>query len=160
MLPVPLLPVSQSVSQSVSHLHILGRRLLDTKASMGAFPWKVLCGLALIQTFVSSSPVPRYFQNNLFTRRNISVTEIAQELGVIVSYNSTIFLPSDLSWSNATERWNTLAPPNVELVVQPAEESDISKIVSASMATTLFDNGAYSIFRSNIATTTVSSTWR
>ncbi|XXG99621.1 hypothetical protein Hte_005962 [Hypoxylon texense] len=50
-------------------------------------------------------------------------------MGAIVSSNSAIFLPSDPSWPEITERWNTLAPPDIEIAVQPAEESDVSKIV-------------------------------
>ncbi|OTB10566.1 hypothetical protein K445DRAFT_69980 [Daldinia sp. EC12] len=94
----------------------------------------ILCGVALFQTFVEASPlphdaVPRYFQNAPFTRREISVSRIEQELGPLLSPGSGIFLPSDPEWSDLNERWNTLAPPDIEVVVQPAKESDVPIIV-------------------------------
>ncbi|KAI4864936.1 FAD-binding domain-containing protein [Hypoxylon rubiginosum] len=101
---------------------------------MGVVSRHTLFVLTLFQASVASlllpfSSVPRYFQNNPFTRRQVLISEIARDLGTIVSSNSAIFLPSDPSWSEVTERWNTLAPPDIEIVVQPAEESEISKIV-------------------------------
>ncbi|KAI0879960.1 FAD-binding domain-containing protein [Annulohypoxylon maeteangense] len=98
------------------------------------FSRHVLYGLALLQAFVASSPlpldtVPHYFQKNPFTRREVPVTQIAKELGAIISSHSAIYLPSNSSFADVTHRWNTLAPPDIQIAVQPAEESDISKIV-------------------------------
>ncbi|KAI1771734.1 hypothetical protein F4818DRAFT_202391 [Hypoxylon cercidicola] len=95
---------------------------------------RFLGGLALFQALAVASPlplssVPRYFQKNPVTRREVQVSTIQQELGTSLSPGSIIILPSDASFSNDTHRWNTLAPPDVEVVVQPARESDISRIV-------------------------------
>ncbi|KAI2618206.1 hypothetical protein GGR54DRAFT_606504 [Hypoxylon sp. NC1633] len=103
-------------------------------ARMGAFPRYVICGLSLLHALVAGSPlrpgaVPRYFQNAPFTRRDLSVTTVQQELGGQLSHSSTIYGSSSPAWTNATERWNTLSPPDVEVVVQPGEESDIPIIV-------------------------------
>ncbi|KAI6085187.1 FAD-binding domain-containing protein [Hypoxylon rubiginosum] len=95
--------------------------------------WYALCCLALLQAFIpGSSPlksIPYYFQKNPFTCRQVSVFEIAQDLGAVISSNSAIFLPSHPPWSEVTKRWNTLIAPDIEIVVQPAEESDIPKVV-------------------------------
>jgi hypothetical protein len=97
---------------------------------------RVFFGLAILQAFVASSPlpsnvVPRYFQNEPLTRRELSPTRVQQELGTTLSINTTIFGPENPAFANVTHRWNTVAPPEIELVVQPGAESDISKIVSS-----------------------------
>ncbi|KAI1470392.1 FAD-binding domain-containing protein [Daldinia caldariorum] len=102
--------------------------------NLSTFARGILCGIALLRTFVEGSPlshdaVPRYFRNTPFTRREISVSGIEQELGPLLSPGSAIFLPSDPEWSDVNERWNTLEPPDIEVVVQPAKESDVPKIV-------------------------------
>lgn len=135
---------------------------IDTIASMGVVSRHTLFVLTLFQASVASlllpfSSVPRYFQNNPFTRRQVLISEIARDLGTIVSSNSAIFLPSDPSWSEVTERWNTLAPPDIEIVVQPAEESEISKIVSAAVTPELSYHLPDSGFRSSIAMITASN---
>ncbi|KAJ4304909.1 hypothetical protein N0V90_000437 [Kalmusia sp. IMI 367209] len=94
----------------------------------------VLYGLMLLGPLVSSSPlpsdnVPRYFQRNPVTRREISPVRFQTELGATLSENATIIGPENPSFSNLTHRWNTVAPPEIELVVQAGEESDVSKIV-------------------------------
>lgn len=47
-----------------------------------------------------------------------------------MSPGSLIFGPSDPAWDETTKRWNLFAVPDVQVVVQPAQESDVSKIVS------------------------------
>lgn len=95
----------------------------------------VVFGITLIQALVAASPlastpVPRYFRRHPVSRRELSVDDIQRELGPILSNGSTIFGPLDPSFSNATERFNVLAPPDIEVVVVPALELDVSKIVS------------------------------
>ncbi|KAI8965610.1 FAD-binding domain-containing protein [Daldinia sp. FL1419] len=102
--------------------------------TMSLLSLHILCGIALLQVFVTSSPlpsnsIPRYFQSNPSTRSHISVSQIEQELGPMLSPESAIFLPSDPGWENVTERYNTLAPPDIEIAIQPAEEADIPIIV-------------------------------
>ena len=92
----------------------------------------VAYGLTLLPALVSSSPVvPRYFQRNLFTRDNITSTTVTTELGPQLSNGSLIFGPDSSLYANATERWNLFDTPDAQVVVQPAAESDIAKIVSS-----------------------------
>ncbi|KAI5854502.1 hypothetical protein GGS23DRAFT_590635 [Durotheca rogersii] len=101
---------------------------------MGASLRRVVGSLPLLLATVASSPlplgqVPHYFQNSPFSRRQLPVTQVQKELGELVSEGSLIFGPEDPAWTEATERWNILAPPTIQVVVQPAQESDIPAIV-------------------------------
>ncbi|KAI9154971.1 FAD-linked oxidoreductase virI [Paramyrothecium foliicola] len=80
-------------------------------------------------TALPHEPVPSYFQSSTFTRRDISVTVVQRELGKVLSKKATIFGPTSPDWAEATERWNTYAMPDIEIVVRPGLESDVSKIV-------------------------------
>ena len=96
---------------------------------------RVLCVVTLLQTFVASTPlpfnaVPRYFQKEPLTRHKLPPLQIQKELGATLSVNATIIGPSDPTFPNITHRWNYVAPPEIELVVQAGEEEDIPKIVS------------------------------
>ncbi|KAF5968611.1 6-hydroxy-D-nicotine oxidase [Fusarium bulbicola] len=108
--------------------------------------------LTLLTTLAVSSPlyVPSYFQSDHLTRREVPVFQIQQELGALLSENSLVLLPSNPLWIETTKRWNTMAPPDIRVVVQPANEVDIPKIVSTwSMdigrdgKSALFQGGAY-----------------
>jgi hypothetical protein len=88
-------------------------------------------GLALLPVLVSSSPlVPRYFQRDLFSRDKITASMVKTELGPQLSNGSLIFGPDSALYPGATERWNTRITPDAQVVVQPAAESDLAKIVS------------------------------
>lgn len=94
-----------------------------------------LIGLLLQQTLVASSPVPlqtipHYFQRNQITRHSLQSSEVQRELAPLVSKGAVIFGPSSAAYPNATSRWVTYAKPNIQVVIQPAEESDVAKIVS------------------------------
>lgn len=92
----------------------------------------VAYGLTLLSTLVTALPVvPPYFQGRSFSRVNISSVTVAAELGPQLSGGSLIFGPDDPRFAEATERYDTLARPDVQVVVEPANESDISKIVSS-----------------------------
>lgn len=93
------------------------------------------CSLVLLQGFVSGSPVPgaavpHYFKRNPTTPVNLSLNTLQRELGSILSNGTLIFGANSSDWENATTRWNLYAIPDVKVVVRPAAESDISKIVS------------------------------
>lgn len=91
----------------------------------------VAYGLALLPALVSSSPiVPRYFERKLFSRDSITASTVKTELGTELSKGSLIFGPDSPLYPAATERWNTRITPNTQVVVQPAAESDLAKIVS------------------------------
>ena len=92
--------------------------------------------LLLLHQFVAGSPVPQprtpgYFQSNgPITRRDLTTETVEVELGTFLSPGTLIFGPQSPLYANATERWVTFVRPDIQLVVQPAQESDISKIVS------------------------------
>ncbi|KAI1377706.1 FAD binding domain-containing protein [Hypoxylon crocopeplum] len=126
---------------------------------MGVFSGHVACCLMLLQNIVPIialpyTDVPQYFMENPYTRRDLSVPEIQQELGKLLSNGSLIFGPSDPAWKNATERWNTYLKPDIEVVVEPAQESDISTIVKYCNQNSI-DFLAYN--RGHGSTTTLSS---
>ncbi|KAI0460033.1 hypothetical protein F5B21DRAFT_523915 [Xylaria acuta] len=85
--------------------------------------------LALLQPLVAGLNVPHYFHSRPFTRRDLSVAQVQQELGALVRKDTTIFGPEDVRFANATERYSTHAVPHIEVVVVPATESDVSVIV-------------------------------
>ncbi|KAI1497641.1 hypothetical protein F5X99DRAFT_421199 [Biscogniauxia marginata] len=90
----------------------------------------VAYGLTLLPALVTSSPaVPRYFQRKLFSRGNITAGIVEAELGPQLSSGSLIFGSDNSQWSDATRRWNTLVRPDVQVVVEPAAEPDIAKII-------------------------------
>ena len=91
--------------------------------------------LVLLQALVSSLPVahpdvPHYFQPNPITRRDLTTNTVASELGPLLSNGTLIFGPSSPLFPNATSRWITYVQPVIQVVVEPAAESDIPKIVS------------------------------
>ncbi|RDA83522.1 hypothetical protein CP532_4149 [Ophiocordyceps camponoti-leonardi (nom. inval.)] len=90
--------------------------------------------LAFLGAFTACSPlhasaVPRYFQPSSYTRRGLSVVQVQYELGALVSNGTAIFGPRSSAWHNATERWNTFAMPQIEIVVEVKTEADVSKVV-------------------------------
>jgi hypothetical protein len=102
---------------------------------MGRFFSHVALAFALLQNLVAATAVPRYLQHEPITRRDLSVYTVSKELGPLLSKKSIIFGPSNPRWDVAVERYQTFAIPDVELVVQPATESDVSTIVSNSYRT-------------------------
>ena len=87
----------------------------------------LLCSLAIFQTLASSTAIPSYFQPTPI----LSSAQVQRELGNSLSKTTTIFGPDDGRFVNATERWDVVAIPRVQVVIQPGQESDISKIVSS-----------------------------
>ena len=86
--------------------------------------------LTIFQTLGAGTVIPRYFQTAPVTRRNLSTTQVQQELGRQVSNTTTIFGPEDSRYDNATVRWNIVAVPQIQVVIEPGRESDIPTIVS------------------------------
>ncbi|KAK8089643.1 FAD-binding domain-containing protein [Apiospora hydei] len=89
----------------------------------------VVYGTLLLQSLVAATPFPRYFQNNPITRRNLTTSVVQRELGHILSNNTLIFGPESPEFPEASSRWNEFVQPHVEIIVEPAQEADISKIV-------------------------------
>jgi hypothetical protein len=86
--------------------------------------------LAILQTLVAGTVIPRYFQAAPVTRRNLLTTLVQQELGPLLSNITIIFGPDDSRYDDATVRWNILADPRVQLVIEAGVEADIATIVS------------------------------
>ncbi len=98
--------------------------MVSTKSLIVAY------GLAFLPLLVSSSPlVPRYLQRHPLSRHNITASAVKMELGPQLSNGSLIFGPDSARYPEATERWNNRVTPNAQVVVQPAAESDLAKIV-------------------------------
>ncbi|KAK4221486.1 hypothetical protein QBC38DRAFT_522121 [Podospora fimiseda] len=86
--------------------------------------------LLTLVTAVGALPeTPEYFKSPPSTPPTISIPKIQRELGPQLSLNSLIFGPSDPRWPVATHRYQLTNPPNIQIVVQPAQESDVSKII-------------------------------
>ncbi|KAI1350304.1 Glucooligosaccharide oxidase [Xylaria sp. FL0043] len=87
--------------------------------------------LALVPSLVLASPASNclYGACSSIEARSLSVSQIASELGPQLSNSSSIFGSHDPRWTDATLRFQALTKPNIQLVVQPAEEHDVSTIV-------------------------------
>ncbi|KAK3394077.1 hypothetical protein B0H63DRAFT_532083 [Podospora didyma] len=57
------------------------------------------------------------------------VAQLQKELGPLLSGSSRIFGPDNSQWASAMDRWQELAPPQFQGVVQPGTEDDIAKTV-------------------------------
>jgi hypothetical protein len=88
------------------------------------------CSLAIFQTLGAGSTIPRYFQTAPVTRYYLLPSQVEQELGPQLSNTTTIFGPGDSRFDNATVRWDVVAMPRVQVVIEPGQESDIPIIVS------------------------------
>ncbi|KAI1499778.1 hypothetical protein F5X99DRAFT_410695 [Biscogniauxia marginata] len=85
--------------------------------------------LILLQSLVAASPLACLNGICPYTRTNLTVDIVAQELGPQLSNTSNIFGPSDSRWADATARYQDYNKPNIQLVVEPGREEDIPKIV-------------------------------
>ncbi|KAL4993013.1 FAD-binding domain-containing protein [Aspergillus recurvatus] len=63
------------------------------------------------------------------TRAALDWQVVSQELGPLLSHNSSIFGPRDARWANSTARYQEYAAPNFTMIVQVGVESDVSTIV-------------------------------
>ncbi|KAL4965791.1 FAD-binding oxidoreductase [Aspergillus stella-maris] len=91
---------------------------------------KVSTVLAFIQAVAAVPVVPSYFRALQTTPVDIKSETVQVELGSSLSNTTTIFGPDSRNFANATKRWDTYAMPQVQVVVEPGEESDVSKIVN------------------------------
>ncbi|KAH8588215.1 FAD-binding domain-containing protein [Bisporella sp. PMI_857] len=87
------------------------------------------CGLLLLQPLVTAIPQPCLDELCTFTRSNLSPQQVARELGPRLCRGSSIYGPSDPRFAVDTARYQAYAPPIIKMVVQPACETDIPKIV-------------------------------
>ncbi|KAJ8130682.1 hypothetical protein O1611_g2947 [Lasiodiplodia mahajangana] len=89
--------------------------------------------LVSYQALVAGSPihhdVSQLFQRNPITRSSLTSSKVQSELGPLLSHGAVVFGPSSSLYLNATSRWVEYVKPNIQVVVQPAQESDVAKIV-------------------------------
>lgn len=86
--------------------------------------------LTLFSSLALASPLNCLYGACGPTPRSVSLDRIASELGPQLSNSSSIFGSQDPRWTDATERFQALVRPNIQLVVQPGEERDVATIVS------------------------------
>ncbi|KAK8121627.1 hypothetical protein PG984_010297, partial [Apiospora sp. TS-2023a] len=100
--------------------------------SHDAFTPSLHLGPHLFEVLVAAAPVvldtPHYFQRDAVTRAELSLPTLQKELNTLLSPESVVIFPSDPRWDEVTRRWRTTAPPDVQVVVQPAEEGDVPEI--------------------------------
>ncbi|GAB1311024.1 FAD-linked oxidoreductase OXR2 [Madurella fahalii] len=85
--------------------------------------------LATLQAFVAGASIPRYFDASPITRRQLDGPRVQRELGALVSNTTVIYGPRDSRFAAATARWNNFAPPKIQVVIEPGQESDVESIV-------------------------------
>ena len=128
------LTVPRQLSQSTAaEQHSELRKISLNMARVSFQKWSnnylLTLALCLIQSLVAGLAPAHYFESVTFTRRGLSVVEVQTELGALVSRNTTIFGPEDPRFVDATERWSNHAVPDIEVVVVPGTEHDVSVIV-------------------------------
>lgn len=132
---------------------------------MKTFSGLAALGLTLLFSVAAGLPspphrVPQYFQRDSISPQHLSIAEIQRELGPQLSKGSTIFGPKNPNFANATHRYSLLAPPEVQVVVIPAQESDVSKIVGVLPSPRNHFNDLFKYdSRSSIVHVTASNSW-
>lgn len=87
--------------------------------------------LVLLPSILLASPLAPCLNGICgFSRRDLPISQIVAELGPLLSAPSSIFGADDSRWTNATIRFQGLVRPDIQLVIQPGQESDVATIVS------------------------------
>lgn len=113
----------------------------------------------LFWTSTSGASIPRYFEKQAVTRRELDSAQVQKEIGSLVSNSTVIYGPASLQFKQATSRWTDWNRPRIEAVIEPGVEADVATIVSFMVTTGKWDQTlADSPFpRSNIVMKTVSN---
>ncbi|KAL4955747.1 hypothetical protein BDW69DRAFT_204142 [Aspergillus filifer] len=96
--------------------------LLLTLFYIFVFPAQARAQAQISTIFLPELSASRLFQRDLFTRARLNPSQVALELGALVT-NTTIYGTDDLLFEKVTERWNTFAAPNVQRVTHCAQNS-------------------------------------
>lgn len=92
---------------------------------------KIFVSLACIfHTLTAAASIPKHFERFPTTPRKLQSAKVQRELGSRISNTTVIFGSDDGRFSEATARWSVFAPPHIQLVIEPGQESDVSTIVS------------------------------
>ncbi|KAI1135164.1 FAD-binding domain-containing protein [Hypoxylon sp. FL0543] len=86
------------------------------------------CSIAVVRR-VEASPVSSVLHP---TRGTVSSATVSSELGASLSNGTMIYGLGTAEFDTLTHRWGTFAAPQVQVVIEPAAESDVSKIVQYS----------------------------
>ena len=89
----------------------------------------LICSVAIFHTLAAAASIPRYFDRFPTTPRGLNSTKVQRELGRRLSNTTVIFGPDDSRFTAATARWDDFAVPQIQLVIEPGRESDVSTIV-------------------------------
>ena len=116
---------------------------------LGSVGQWLVAALAVAPALITAAPVkatdvtvlpfgtkgPYYYGNQKLEARsiiNVDVERIRRDLGAMLSPGTLIYGPGSMKFDELTLRWRTTAPPKIDIVIQPAAESDIAKIVRYS----------------------------
>lgn len=83
----------------------------------------------LLWTVAAGASIPRIFDKHAITRRDLTSTQVQQELGGQVSNTTSIFGPDDSRYPEITSRWTDFSKPQIQVVIEPGTESDVAAIV-------------------------------
>lgn len=83
----------------------------------------------LLQSLAYASPEPCLNGLCQFTRNKLASRTVASELGPQLSANCNIYGPDDTEFGSCTARYDPFFTPKIQMVVQPASEEDVPKIV-------------------------------
>lgn len=81
------------------------------------------------QSLASASPEPCLNGLCQFTRNKLASRTVASELGPQLSANCNVYGPDDTEFGSCTARYDPFFTPKIQMVVQPATEEDVPKIV-------------------------------
>ncbi|KAK2603628.1 hypothetical protein QQS21_004209 [Conoideocrella luteorostrata] len=99
----------------------------------GSFIELLSVGSALLSAVASAAHSfsnPHYLRAADVTPVGITVDNVRRELGRSLSRGTLIFGPHDSGFEHATERWAKFSQPEIQVVIEVAQESDVQKIVN------------------------------
>lgn len=84
-------------------------------------------GAWALGTFCASLPADNYGIASKVCRR----TDIGTVLGPKLSSGAHIYFPGSMGFQESTDRWSSYKAPNFTIVVEVADENDVSETVSS-----------------------------
>ncbi|ETS80418.1 hypothetical protein PFICI_07947 [Pestalotiopsis fici W106-1] len=83
-----------------------------------------------LSSLAAGASIPRYFEKQPITRRDLTSAEVRQELGDQVSSGTLIYGADDAEFAELTSRWTDYSKPDVQVAIEPATEADVATIVN------------------------------
>ncbi|KAK8071484.1 FAD-binding domain-containing protein [Apiospora hydei] len=98
---------------------------------MVSFKFLATCGLAALPSLAAALPRPSCPDGlSKQTRAELTMQQVQQELGVLISPGSHIYSAEDQEFKELTLRYQAFMPPKIKLVVQVGKEEDVSAVIS------------------------------